>query len=64
MKATRATMNQALEAWKKMPGGPEEDLPLTRSDSSFSKGTMFVFPPWRIMSLYWVLYDPKVSSMA
>ncbi|KAJ8451722.1 hypothetical protein Cgig2_018356 [Carnegiea gigantea] len=38
VKATRATMNQALEAWKKMPGGPEEDLNLPRSDSSFSKG--------------------------
>ncbi|KAL9240905.1 hypothetical protein vseg_015071 [Gypsophila vaccaria] len=37
VKATREIMNRAWEAWKAIPGGLDEVLPLSRSSSSISK---------------------------
>ncbi|KAK9707317.1 hypothetical protein RND81_07G188500 [Saponaria officinalis] len=37
VKITREIMNRAWEAWKAIPGGPDEVLPLSRSNSSVSK---------------------------
>lgn len=37
VKVTREIMNRALEAWKEVPGGPEEEIALSRSNSSISK---------------------------
>ncbi|XP_074309806.1 TORTIFOLIA1-like protein 4 [Silene latifolia] len=37
VKVARETMNRAWEAWKAIPGGPDEVMPLSRSSSSFSK---------------------------
>ncbi|KAL2904193.1 TORTIFOLIA1-like protein 4 [Bienertia sinuspersici] len=37
VKVTREIMNRALEAWKEVSGGPDQEIALSRSNSSISK---------------------------